>query len=164
MGNRSHIIPVAGAAERDMYFYQDTCVICWICTCRLVCDLCDCVWFLQPDTTLFQYLQALLVTGPTAPSRCSAHPDVPKLKVLAELVIHPLAAAVEEVATGIEVEERQDTRLQGLPPPMVPGVHDRAPSSCYMQVRDDGAVQLPPAAAWQDNARVTTCCCYVATG
>lgn len=48
-------------------------------------------------------------------------------------MIHPLAAAVEEVATGIEVEERQDTRLQGLPPPMVPGVHDRAPSSCYMQ-------------------------------
>ena len=85
---------------------------------------------------------------------------MPKLQVLAELVIHPLAAAIEEVAAGIEVEDRQDARLQGLPPPMVPGVHDRAPSSCYMQVRGDGALQLPPAASWQDNARVATCCYF----
>jgi hypothetical protein len=64
--------------------------------------------------------------------RDTVHPDHSKLQVLAELVIHLLTAAVEEVVTGVEVEDRQDARLQGLPPPMVPGVHDRAQSSCYM--------------------------------
>lgn len=67
------------------------------------------------------------------------HPDVSKLRVLAELVIHPLATAVEEVAAGVAVQSRQDARLQGVPPPMIPGVRDRATSNCYMLVRYPGA-------------------------
>lgn len=70
---------------------------------------------------------------------CRMHPDLSKLRVLAELVINPLAAAVEEVAAGVTVEERQDARLQGLPPPMIPGVQDSAASSCYMLVRSAAA-------------------------
>ncbi|KAI7845940.1 hypothetical protein COHA_000486 [Chlorella ohadii] len=85
LGNTSHVIPLADAAEKDDYFYMD-----------------------------------------------SMHPDPSKLRVLAELVIQPLAAAIEEVAAGVTVEERQDTRLQGLPPPMIPGVKDGSASVCYM--------------------------------
>ncbi|KAI7842797.1 hypothetical protein COHA_003543 [Chlorella ohadii] len=59
------------------------------------------------------------------------HPDTSKLRVLAELAIHPLATAVEEVAAGVADEERQDAQLQGLPPPMIPGVRHTALSSCY---------------------------------
>ncbi len=69
------------------------------------------------------------------PASCSVHPDTSKLRVLAELAIHPLATAVEEVAAGVADEERQDAQLQGLPPPMIPGVRHTALSSCYRLVR-----------------------------
>jgi len=74
-------------------------------------------------------------TIPASHICCSMHPDPSKLCVLAELVIQPLATAVEEVAAGVAVEERQDARLQGLPPPMIPGVKDGSASVCYMLVR-----------------------------
>lgn len=82
-------------------------------------------------------------TPPASRTCCSVHPDLSKQRVLAELLIHPLAAAVEEVAAGVAVEERQDARLQGLPPPMIPGVRGRAVSSCYRLVRCHAATQLP---------------------
>ncbi|PRW61062.1 hypothetical protein C2E21_0336 [Chlorella sorokiniana] len=60
------------------------------------------------------------------------HPGPGGARVMAELMIHPLAVAVEEVAEGVQVEERQDPRLQGLPPPMIPHSPSIASSACYM--------------------------------
>ncbi len=54
---------------------------------------------------------------------------------MAELVIHPLAVAVEELATGVQVEERQAPQLQGLPPPMIPNSPNLSSSACFMLVR-----------------------------
>ncbi|PRW61323.1 hypothetical protein C2E21_0337 [Chlorella sorokiniana] len=59
------------------------------------------------------------------------HPDLSKEKVLAELAIQPLAMAIEEVAAGLVLQERQDERLQGLPPPMTAGTRDSASATCY---------------------------------
>lgn len=68
-------------------------------------------------------------------AHCRLHPGPGGARVMAELVIHPLAVAVEEVAAGVRVEERQELRLQGLPPPMIPHSPSIASSTCYMLVR-----------------------------
>lgn len=156
LGNASHIVPRADPAEKDSFFYGDGSVsalrariFIWekldgglhdVQECLNVFAIWNCracsetgLWInhrhtsANPHTTL----------GPRI--CCRMHPDLSKLRVLAELVIHPLAAAVEEVAAGVTVEERQDARLQGLPPPMIPGVQDSAASSCYMLVRSAAA-------------------------
>ncbi len=101
----------------------------------------------------------------STPAPRSMHPDPTKLRVLAELVIHPLAAAVEEAAAGVAVEGRQDARLQGLPPPMIPGVQDHAVSACYRLVRIVGRLysQLLLAALAARQAPMcdaeSICCC-----
>lgn len=98
-------------------------------------------------------------------ARLRLHPGAGGARVLAELMIHPLAAAVEEVAAGVQVEEREDPRLQGLPPPMIPHSPNISSSSCYMLVRGPSTVipcsagphaagPMPPIASGQSHIQV----------
>ena len=65
---------------------------------------------------------------------CSVHPDTHGLRAVAELLIHPVAWAVQEVAAGLLPKRRADTRLEGLPPPMLPNLPELSLSTCYMLV------------------------------
>ena len=56
---------------------------------------------------------------------------------MAELLMHPLMRAVEEVQTGKALraaEQRSDPRLHALPRPMIPHSHDEQSSLCAMLV------------------------------
>ncbi|KAL4431448.1 hypothetical protein ABPG75_006704 [Micractinium tetrahymenae] len=62
------------------------------------------------------------------------HPGPTGHQLLAELLCAPLIRAVWETDLGLVMEERQDTRLQGLPPPMIPNEHDTTtPPFCSIQ-------------------------------
>ncbi|KAI7846321.1 hypothetical protein COHA_000158 [Chlorella ohadii] len=60
------------------------------------------------------------------------HPDSHGLRTLAELLIHPVARAVHEVAAGLQPKRRTDPRLEGRRPPMIPNSPDLSPSLCFM--------------------------------
>lgn len=69
------------------------------------------------------------------------HPSHQSLLALAELLIHPLARAVVEVAAGLQPKRRADPRLEGMPPPMIPGTPDRSSSVCFMLEDFKGVVK-----------------------
>lgn len=87
---------------------------------------------------------------------CRGHPSDQGHKVLAEALVGPLFRAVAEVAAlkslppamaaallqplGIAADgskySRQDLRLAGLPPPMIPGNLEASTVMCSMQARN----------------------------
>ena len=77
------------------------------------------------------------------------HPGDTGHAALAELLAQPLSRAAWEVAAGEALgdgDRRRDTRLQALPPPMIPSSQDETPSLCAMLVRSGrGAMPAPPA-------------------
>ena len=140
LGNPSYTIPLAEAQERERYFYLDGSAL----------DQCSALFFMgrgmavqawrcRPDTCGCHLLASRLhaACGSPSPSRpCrSVHPDLNGRRVLAELLAQPLVTAVEEEAAGTPVQQRQDVRLAGLPPPMIPNSRELSPSTCYVLVR-----------------------------
>ena len=58
--------------------------------------------------------------------------------MMAEALAGPLARAVAEeaaAAAGVQRSRRRDERLEGLPPPMIPGNTESPTTVCAMQVR-----------------------------
>jgi hypothetical protein len=141
-GNKS-IIPQAEAGEVDQYFYSDGCAAGTSLDSLLKHKGMQlCTMFVPPVDDKFQpsrprYYVSPWQSKPHPPihwlhAQLRLHPGPGGARVMAELMIHPLAVAVEEVAEGVQVEERQDPRLQGLPPPMIPHSPSIASSACYM--------------------------------
>lgn len=58
------------------------------------------------------------------------HPGPSGHQVLAELLVGLMERAVGEVVMNAEPTTRQDARLQGLPPPMIPNHQDSWPTFC----------------------------------
>lgn len=69
---------------------------------------------------------------------CSLHPHDTGHAVMAELLLHALDRAIEEVQTGRSLsaaDRRGDPRLDSLPPPMIPHSPDERAALCAMLVR-----------------------------
>lgn len=87
-----------------------------------------------PRAALRTSPQSASPASPSPSCVCSVHPDIQGPRVLAELLIHPLARAVLEVAAGLQPKRRADPRLDGMPPPMIPNSAQLASSTCFMLV------------------------------
>ena len=77
-------------------------------------------------------------TYPAHTLPCSIHPFKVGFTVLAELLVAAVARGVEEAASGRAMGGRDDSRLQGLPPPMIPHSSEEHTTYCAMQVRAAG--------------------------
>lgn len=60
--------------------------------------------------------------------------------MLAELLVAPLRRAVQEAASGQQLQRREDPRLEGLPPAMLPNNPVGATSVCAMMASHLGGV------------------------
>lgn len=78
---------------------------------------------------------------PTA-ARRSTHPSDRGHQMMAEALAGPLARAVAEQAAAaagsLQRSRRRDERLEGMPPPMIPGNTESPTTVCAMQVRCRG--------------------------
>ncbi|KAL4421750.1 hypothetical protein ABPG77_009733 [Micractinium sp. CCAP 211/92] len=64
------------------------------------------------------------------------HPGPTGHQLLAELLCAPLIRALWETDIGLVVNERQDSRVQGLPPPMIPNERDQL-TAPFCAIGDD---------------------------
>ena len=78
--------------------------------------------------------------------RCRGPPEDAGQQVLAELLVAPLRRAIQEAAAGTQLQRRQDPRLQGLPPAMIPNNPVGATSVCAMlaSFTELGCTRAPP--------------------
>lgn len=81
--------------------------------------------------------------GTSCPHReCSTHPSDRGHQMMAEALAGPLGRAVAEEAAAaagvVQRSRRDDPRLAGLPPPMIPGNTESPTTVCAMQVRAGG--------------------------